>query len=147
MGNYIKEIRQRGKDIKNMSYSVVCEVGIYENFTGVIMWGETEGAVENASFRLDNSSAGFKCVYFLSGFWINGTFDYGYWYGGIWQNGIWKRGNWKYGTWENGIWENGIWWDGIWKSGIWNGGTWRRGKWIVGKDKNGKLHKRNPTTW
>ena len=136
---------------------IACENGKYKNFTGVIMWGDNEAVVEDASFRLDNSKMGFKYVSFLSGFWINGTFDYGHWYGGTWQNGVWKYGVWYGGTWKNGVWRGGTWGNGVWiggtwekgawEDGVWNGGTWRKGTWIVGEDKNGKLHERNPTTW
>ena len=114
---------------------IACESGKYNNFTGVIMWGKTEGVVENACFKIEVIN-GFKFVTFHYGVWQNG-----FWGGGRFVNGTWKNGVWNYGTWENGTWENGIWNYGTWADGVWKSGTWKNGYWFSGKWKDGVWHK------
>ena len=102
----------------NNKSGVACEEGEYKDFTGIIMWGETEGVVENATFVLSDLKFA-KAIVFHSGVWENGYWGYGTWESGIWRNGTWKKG----------IWKGGIWKDGNWKRGIWHGGVWEKGTW------------------
>ena len=99
---------------------IACGSGKYNNFTGVIMWGKTEGAVENACFKLEEFP--FMFVVFYSGVWENGVWDNGYLYGGTWH-------------------------DGIWRSGVWKGGIWEAGDWEEGLDSRGELHLDSPNLW
>ena len=120
---------------------IACEAGKYENFNGVIMWGKTEGVVENACFKLEVSN-GFKFVTFHSGVWENGVWDNGYWQDGSWKNGVWENGIWKNGTWKDGTWMYGA-----WELGTWGGGIWKDGVWERGIDSGGKLHLDSPNRW
>ena len=63
----------------NNNANIADKPGEYKNFTGVIKWKGTNGNVENATFKLNESE---PIV--------------------VWQNGIWKGGTWKFGVWENG---------------------------------------------
>ena len=68
---------------------IACEAGRYENFSGVIMWGETEGVVENAKFVLRECGYVFD-IWFLGGTWITGVFAKGAWFHGEWRDGVFK---------------------------------------------------------
>lgn len=146
---------------------VAREVGSYEDFTGMVFCGGTEGYVENATFEISDylclrrryiGRDADLCIIFKKGKWIGGTWEtgyfengvwcggkwkYGYWWNGYWMDGIWhdgywSKGTWYNGTWEDGIWERGDWYDGTWKDGCWKDGTWRGGTWMGGTWKNGK---------
>ena len=86
---------------------IACKDGGYKDFTGVIMWGDNEGIVENACFKLEEYPSS-KIILFYSGVWLNG----------VWKEGVWKKGIWRDGIWEDGIWKNGLWEGGTWKNGI-----------------------------
>lgn len=100
---------------------VACSVGLYENFTGIIMWGAIEGVVKDACFALSYVGDKKEVIDFYCGVWLNGTWYDGDFWSGTWMNGIWK--------------------DGVWHSGTWHNGSWCAGKWIGGKWKNGIVHK------
>jgi len=117
----------------NNENGIVCEKGEYKDFTGIILWGDNEGVVENACFKLDlEVRSGFKFVTFHSG---------------IWKNGIWENGFWLNGTWKNGIWKDGTWLNGTWENGGWHRGNWHNGLWLNGADKQGKDSLDNPNLW
>lgn len=117
---------------------IACEEGEYENFTGIIMWGDNEGVVENADFKLDTRFLT-KSLSMLAK--PNNekriTFRKGIWENGIWKDGIWNSGYWNFGEWKNGTWHDGY----------WRGSTWEDGKWVTGKDKNDAEHKISPDKW
>lgn len=118
--------------------------GEYNNFTGKIEWGDTNGYVEEAYFILEygcfigqkHSRHG---IIWNRGNWIDGTWDNGQWNWGIWENGTWLSGAfldgaWKNGTWEDGEWIDGTWYNGTWKNGKWYKGFWKNGTWIKGEE-------------
>ena len=86
-------------------------------FTGMIIYGGTEGFVENAVFVLKEYN-GVKMVGFESGTWVDGVWEEGFFNGGVWKNGIWKSG-----LFSGDVWENGVWHGGLWRRGDWRGGT------------------------
>ena len=94
-------------------------VGVYQNFTGTIEFGDIKSTVENATFELLDTEKGKTIV----------------WYYGIWKRGTWGDGVWNQGTWESGTWNQGIWQDGTWIKGTWKGGVWENGK-----DDKGIIH-------
>ena len=116
--------------------SMACEAGEYENFTGIIMWGNNEGVVKDACFKLEEWIKS-EAIVFYSGVWLNGIWDYG----------IWMNGTWEYGGWHNGIWKGGTWKTGNWVKGIWEDGIWESGTWEEGIDGNSKSHLNSPNLW
>lgn len=150
MNEISKELLKIAREINKLAsdQNIANEEGMYKNFTGTIDWGETQGQVRNATFRL-NDYAKDKSVSFENGVWQNGTMHYGVFKNGTWKNGtakgvdfwhhaIWEKGifdiakdrygnvsgMFRGGTWKNGTWKNGIWQSGIWKNGTWQNGTW-----------------------
>ena len=87
-----------------------------DGFTGMIMWGDTDAYVADASFELC-VRGGIKVVDFHGGTWKSG----------VWGDGIWRGGTWLDGTWRTGLWQDGTWYGGEWRSGIWSKGVWRGG--------------------
>lgn len=126
----------------NNESGIAYEEREYHNFTGVIMWGENEGIVESANFRLILSENSICYIEFFSGIWKKGV-----WLHGVWQGGTWEDGRWERGLWDNGIWKNGVWEYGTWYGGTWYGGIWKGGIWYGGVDRNGKFHKTSPVRW
>lgn len=64
----------------NNNANIADKPGEYKNFTGTIKWKGTNGNVENATFKLNESDS----------------------VPIVWQNGTWKDGTWKFGVWKNG---------------------------------------------
>lgn len=127
--------------------------GVYSNFSGVILYGETEGIVENAEVvelisGKVNITDGTWVNGFLKGKFVRGIFLKGKFVGefcdGVWRNGMFGRKN-KYSVFVNSRWFNGTWVNGtfalsVWVNGEWLGGDWHgnniwvkgmwRGKWM-----------------
>jgi len=95
---------------------IACSTGTYRKFTGIILWGDTEGAVKKASFELSHDDNKQFAVDFYRGVWLYGTWGWGNFLGGIWRNGIWK----------DGVWHRGVWCNGVWRDGRWKGGTCKK---------------------
>lgn len=110
--------------------NVACAEGKYRNFTGVILWGDTEGIVKGSHFTLGHDNNKNAIVNFHGGVWLDGVWNYGIWESGIWRKGVWRNGEWKRGVWKDGIWKDGIWRDGTWKDGTWKNGVWHHGNGI-----------------
>jgi len=130
---------------------IACEGGEYKDFSGIIMWGGTEGVVENATFIIAECF-GLKLIIFYLGTWVSGIWEYGswkrgLWKDGVWENGIWEDGIWENGTWKDGEWNGGTWHDGTWKKGTWKRGVWGNGIWKTGYDRNECARIVSPNNW
>lgn len=131
--NKIKVAKELVKLAKSLvaEQNIANQEGMYENFTGSIDWGGTNGTVTNASFKL-KKQGGWQKIYWYDGVWENGYAAGMNWFDGIWKRGIWETGIWNNGTWESGTWKHGYWHNGTWKNGTWEQGQWSGGKWING---------------
>jgi len=135
---------------------IACEAGEYKDFSGIIIWGDNESVVENATFNLEEYPT-LKLITFHSGVWHdgiwwggtweNGIWESGTWEDGNWKNGIWNHGKWLKGTWHSGVWQDGIWEWGVWDAGFWFGGIWKKGFWKEGFDSSSKSHSDSPNLW
>lgn len=61
-------------------------------------------------------------------YWQTGTWYFGDWEYGIWLDGTFMFGNWYNGIFWNGLFKDGIWHDGIFMNGIIEGGEFRKGE-------------------
>lgn len=140
--------------------------GAYNNFTGRVIWKNSDFQVVDADFDLSeakyylffhegkikdgiaDSLAVSNCV-FLDGVLKNSIWNYGTCSGGRFETVTWQDGIWENGVFENGSWYGGIWLDGEWKSGEWRNGTWKGGKWYGGLDKDRKqrIEDDSPDKW
>lgn len=119
--------------------------GDYEDFSGYIIWGDTEAFVEHATFRLIDKPR-------ISGIVFGGKislvhrviWDDGTWIDGVWGDGTWNGGIWKYGTWMNGVWAGGTWMDGVFERGEWWNGEWHGGH-FDGWWRKGVVHRNGAT--
>lgn len=122
------------------SEEIAIEKGEYIDFTGYVLWGQSEGWVKNASFNLDNHFFG-DIVYWWNGTWVDGFMLNCDWQDGVWMNGMFNYGDWHNGEWMNGTFNKGEWWNGVWRNGLFNQGEWDDGTWIDGTFDYGKWHK------
>ena len=136
MNKNIKIAKELIKIAKNLiaNNGMASQPGKYQNFTGNIMFYDTQGRAQNATFELMKN----KMIH-----WEKGDFT-GLWGGGLWEDGTFNGGSWIKGTWMKGTWKKGDWQDGIWQDG-----KWENGKWSKGYDKNDNYHDRNdsPDNW
>lgn len=73
--------------------------------------------IENAILEIKDSK-----LYWNSGIWYYGDWEYG-----IWLDGTFMYGNWFNGIFYNGVFKNGVWHDGIFMNGIIEGGEFLKG--------------------
>lgn len=74
-------------------------------------------------------------------YWNTGTFYYGDWEYGIWMDGTFMYGNWWDGIFYNGLFKSGIWHNGIFMNGIIEGGEFLKGEFRNPVKKGGKFSK------
>ena len=84
--------------------------------------------IENAIIEIKNNK-----IYWKSGIWYYGDWEYG-----IWLDGIFKYGNFKGGVWLNGLFKNGTFKNAVWMNGTFENGTFS-GDWRNGTNKNGNF--------
>lgn len=111
----------------NENACLATEAGDYYGFTGWILFGETDGYVEDADFTLEDVHiSGDNCyslygrdelIIFKKGRFVGGRLGFCCWWSGTFVNGVCK-----YTVWYNGVFENGVF------NGVWFGGEWRNGE-------------------
>lgn len=143
--------------IGQSSSGIASQPGEYENYTGKIQFGNSNGDVQNATFKLMSDG---NTIEWKKGTWLNGTWaNEGFWSGGIWKNGTWHGGDFFNGVWENGKWmctsRDCEFTNSTWKNGEWTGGTfsdnstWENGVWNGGYGSLSGFHDKgdSPDKW
>lgn len=111
---------------RNEDACLAAEAGDYYGFTGWILFGETDGYVEDADFTLEDVHvSGDHCyslygrdelIIFKKGRFIGGRLGFCVWLDGVFVNGIARYTVWRNGMFRDGVF-NGVWFDGTFANG------------------------------
>lgn len=113
---------------RNENACLAAEAGDYYGFTGWILFGETDGYVEDADFTMEDVHvSGDHCyslygrdelIIFKKGRFVGGRLGFCVWLDGVFMNGIARYTVWRNGVFRDGVF-NGVWFDGTFIKGEW----------------------------